>query len=167
MIYLKETPIGIDTQIQRLQKGLYNKLPYIPKKGYGRCYIIESEKKKIPVHFLKGKDYQEVLICDDLAISFFFLENEMSKVNKYQFETKIDIIFQIDLSKISPTIQHRSDEEIRIEILKIISKESYFTLEEVTKGQDAIKEFYSDLLDMQPYHFLKFSGILKYHINQC
>lgn len=165
MNHIKTSPVGIDKHIQKIQEKLYEKLGYTNIDGYGRVYSLEVEKKTIPAYFLEGNDYKDVLTDDKLNGQFFFVENEKTKTDGPRMETDIDIIFLLNLKKIKPSVPHRADEEARADISKVLDRIKTFYPKEIIKGKNALQDFDTELLDMQPYHFLKFTGTLQYQIN--
>lgn len=165
-IFQKTNPVGIDKEIEKMQSKLNTKLSSWNLDAYGRIYKTEREGKTIPEHFSGGKDYKEVLINDKINGKFFFVENDRSTIiSGPRYQTTVDIIFLLDLAKIKPNVTHRADEEARLEINEAIGRLTMFDLTEVTKGINALSDFDTDLIDMQPYHFLKFTGTLRYQIN--
>ena len=155
---LKSNPKGIDIEINSIQTKLYNKLGYSAFDGYGRVYLIDGK----PKFFVNGS-YKEVLLDDKLNGHFFFIEDSNTKKDSI-FETDVDIIFLLDLEKIKPNVNHRADEEVRVEILEVLEKCRRFHLEEITKGIDALNDFEHTLIDMQPFHFISLKGNLQYCI---
>lgn len=165
MNYLKENPVGIDRQIERLQAKLFNSLGFDNIDAYGRVYIDDKKGKRKPLFFLRENDYKEVLIDDTKSGVLFFVENEKSKLESPQLVTEIDIIFLLDLKKVYPNIVHRADEEARLKILNVLHRCRYLEVSEITKGIKALSDFDTKLNDMQPYHFIKFTGDLRYQFN--
>jgi hypothetical protein len=165
---LKTNPVGIDIPINQLQTAIYDQLNYTNIEGFGRCYLIEDKQKnKIPANFDQGKDYTEVLPNDKNGSNghFFFMEDQKSKFDNSQAETEVDIIFLLNIEKLKPGIAHRADEEVLSDIFGIIEKYKIFKLKEFIKGAKALEDFDTNLLDMQPYFFLKISGIINYQFN--
>lgn len=159
---LKTNPVGIDVHINSTQIKLFDKLGYTDFDGYGRIYTIEKK----PYGFVLNEDYKELLTDDKLSGHFFFVENPLTDKDKL-FITEIDIVFMLNLKKLKPNIIHRADEEVRIQILEILDNCAMFQLKSVTKGIDALSDFDHTLLDMQPYHFIKFSGEMQYNLQLC
>jgi hypothetical protein len=165
---LKLNPVGVDKEIADLQTSIYNQLGYSNIEGYGRCYLIKDKNQKlIPAHFVKGKDYVEVLPNDKNSSNghFFFMTSEKSKFEKKQASVETDIYFLLNIEKLKPGILHRADEEVLEDIIGIIEKYKFFSINEFVKGEKALEDFKSDLLDMQPYFFLKITGTIKYQFN--
>lgn len=169
MNHLKTNPVGIDKAIQQLQIRLYEHLEF--DNGYGRVYKVEKDTNRfIPAHFVnETEDYIEVLTDDSLNGSFFFLENRKTifKKDTVQIKTPVDIIFQMNLNKLRSDISHRADEEMRLEILNIISLFPNFEVNQTIKGIRALDGLFHQLRDMQPYHYLKVSGNIKYKNINC
>lgn len=161
----KENPKGIDYEIQRIQNYLYEKLGFDSIEGFGRCYhVVDNDNKKIPAHFKQGKDYKGLLTDQSAAVKFFFMEDSKTETNGYSF-TGIDLIFLVNLKKIYPESQYRNDEEFRIHVYDILRRKLGFGDIDTVKGIEALKGFDTNLIDMQPYHFLKFQFELKYILN--
>lgn len=164
MNHIKSNPVGIDAQIQKMQSNLYDKLGFANIDGYGRVYPIDKDGKVIPAYFINGNDYKSVLMDDRLNAIFFFLESEESTPGT-KMQTEVSIIFQLNLKKLYPDVIQRMDEEVRVHILERISRIKYFKTTLVTKGIEALEGFDTDLRDMQPYHYLKVTGNLRYSLN--
>jgi len=165
---LKANTFGIDKVIQDIQSKIYARLEFDNIEGYGRVYtILNKENKTIPAHFIGGEDYKDVLFSDiNQSGNFFFYEESNSKkVNGSEYESKVHLVFQLNLTKIKQGIDYRNDEEIRAEIEKALFGQTRFVIEEFTRGIDALKDFDNDLRDMQPYCFFRFSGKMRYQLN--
>lgn len=165
---LKTNPVGIDIPINQLQTAIYDQLNYTNIEGFGRCYLIQDKKQnKIPANFDQGNDYTEVLPNDKNGSNghFFFMETEKSKIDGPIAETEVDIIFLLNIAKLKPAIAHRADEEVLSDIFGIIEKYKIFNVKEFVKGPKALEDFDTNLLDMQPYFFLKITGTIKYQFN--
>lgn len=167
MNYLKNNPVGVDIKIQKLQIKLYENLGFENIEGYGRIYIDNKKGENYPLHFINGIDYKEVLIDDNNNGKFFFVEDEVTDSEMTISKTKVDIIFLVNLANLYPDIPHRADEELKQQVYRLLKKTRFFFPSEIkiTKGKDAIKDFKTKLIDMQPYHFMKFSGVVKYQLD--
>lgn len=164
--YTKTDPVAIDTAMQKIQKSLYDGLAYPNVDGYGRSYTIEKNDKDIPAYFNKGRDYKE-LLPNDRSLSnghFFFVENETEFKNTIG-KAKTDIIFLLNVEKLKPQISHRADEEVTSDIIGILERHKAFELKSLIKGLEVLKDYDHDLAHLQPYFFLKLSGILSYEFN--
>ena len=163
MINIKDNPVGIDKVIQKIQQRLYDKLGY-NMNSYGRIYLRKRDNKTIVTHF-KGKDYKEVILNTSDIVSFFIVKDN-TDIKNGDLTTDVDIVFFIDLKKVKPNIPHRADEEIRVEILNILN-DTVYNANSFTKDDDAVTDFHTELINMQPYHFLRFKGSLVYTDNNC
>lgn len=167
-LFEKTDPTGIDKPIQRLQGLIYSGLGYPNINGFGRAYVIEKDQKKLPVRYIDGSktDYEEILFNDEVNGHFFFLDkNETTPIGGGTFETDIEIIFFINIEKLKPNVTHRADEEIRSEIVELITRFKFFKLKNIIKGPEALDGFDTDLKEIQPRFFLKVTGTLKYQFN--
>lgn len=164
--HIKIDPVGIDKAIQRIQVRLYKRLGYINIEGYGRIYPILVKGNMIPAHFIEGTDYKDVLFNDKNKSNgnFFFNEDPLSKkVNSEQVESKINLIFQLDVNQIKSGSDFRKDEEIRAEIETEL-RHTAFQVEEITRGLKALDGFDHNLGDRKLL-FLKFTGKIRYQLN--
>lgn len=167
MNYLKENPVGIDKDIQKMQIKLFDNLGFDNFEGYGRAYIDTQKDSVKPIFFQSGIDYKELLLDDSINGRFFFVEDPETDSEMTMSESKVDIIFLVNLVKLYPDIPYRADEEFRQHIYKILKKSRHFFLNDIkiTKGIEALKGFKTNLVDMHPYHFVKFSGEIKYQLD--
>lgn len=159
---LKSNPVGIDVIINTIQTRLYDRLDYSNFDGFGRVDILTGK----PFYFINDNEYKDLLLDDNLNGHFFFLDNSNTQ-NEEKLVTEISVIFFLDLKKLKPSITHRADEEIRVEIIEVLDNIKIFKLKEIIKREDALSDFDHKLLDMQPYHFIKFIGSLRYNANDC
>lgn len=165
MLYIKENPRGVDTAINMLQSKLYTKLGISNINGFGRVYPVENSGKTVPAHFYKGEDYLETLLDDAVDCQFFFVEDgETEVVNSLNF-TPVSIIFLLNLKNLKPEIKHRADEECKIEIQQVLSRMKIFSLDRIVKGVDALEGFDFEMAPMQPFEYLRFSGVISYQFN--
>ena len=161
---LKANPVGIDIAIQGLQKHLNTNLTTWGLEIFGRAEV----KEKKPLVFVSNNDYRDALIFSDkVAGRVFFVENTTTKSRSLS-KTEIDVIFLLNVVKIFPDITHRADEELRVAIYNVLIKKFNRAEITITKGIDALDGFETKLVDMQPYHFLKFSFEVSYNLkNKC
>lgn len=158
---LKKNPVGIDIKIQEIQKKLIKKLSSWNLESYGR---VNLDKNKNLRWFVKVKDYKNVLSIEDkFNGTFFFVENDETKTNNQISSTKIDLVFLLNLEKIKTNIIHRADEEVKVEILKVLRSHLTRVSPLITKGNKALEGFNTDLQDNHPYHFLRFTFTIQYN----
>jgi hypothetical protein len=161
----KENPKGIDYEIQRIQNYLYDNLGFDSMEAFGRCYkVLDNDQRVIPAHFKQGKDYKGLLTDLKSNLKFFFMENPKTETSGYSF-TDVDLIFLVNLKKVYPESDYRNDEEFRITVYEKLRRKLGFGDIDTIKGIDALSGFDHNLIDMQPYHFIKFQFELKYILN--
>ncbi|CAL2055986.1 hypothetical protein [Tenacibaculum sp. 190524A05c] len=163
MIILKDNPVGIDKEILKFQKYLEYRLSDWNLQIYGRSEIID---KKLLIYYKKN-DYIEALVLDSQFNGrVFFKDSSNSIIDTNKISTSIEIIFLLNIKNIMPDISHRSDEEIRVELINLISKKVGGQIK-VLKGQEVLDKYSTKLIDMQPYHFLSFSFDYSYSQHNC
>lgn len=161
---LKTNPVGIDSEIERIQTKLYDNLSSWNIEGFGRVYVNESNT---PLWFYKKNDYKTVLIKKaGTNGKFFFVESGSTDIKTSISITEVDLIFLLDISKIKPNITHRADEEIKVDIEKILRRHLTRQPLKIVKGKDALSGFTTNLKDLQPYFFIKFTFPLRYNNNK-
>lgn len=166
MIYLKESPKGIDIQIQRMQEYLYEKLLTslnCEVVAYGRVYKEQVLEEIEPLAYLKNGEYKNVLTEDTIkGLHYFFVENNQSEVltRTCMSSNTIDVIVIIDdLTKVKSDIVHYPDEEIKEEIKSYLK--SFFEIQSVVKGRDALDGFDISKLEFKyPYYVFKLTGTI-------
>lgn len=160
MIHFMQNSNGIDLAILKIQEKLHNRFNN-QVDAYGRVSIIDLKGKKVPCR-LVNNEYKEIILSGNNSV-FFFIENEKSVKKDSYYQSDIDIHFLLNLDKLKPNLPDGHDEEIRLEIISILKRIRLFDLTEITRGKT--NDFHSELIDMKPYHFLKFSGSLKFNTN--
>lgn len=164
--FIKESVESLDEWIQKMQITIFEGLNFDEFNGYGRVYIVEKDKKKIPAHFLEGSDYKEVLTDDCNNGHFFCIEGDTSDVvSKQHVEADVEWIFLVNVAELLPEIKHRADVEVRKLIHQQIAKCNYFVLEKIVIGKKALSALDTVVTDMQPYHIISFQGKIKYQFN--
>ena len=127
MLFQRPDPKGIDFGIQKLQSDLFIELV---KKGwadydsYDRAYRNKKGDDKIPEAYLKNGNYKEMLFNDEETVTSFFLSDEKRTydLDKVLWSQGVSIIFQANLAKLYPDIDHRGDEEMINQITLAIKK---------------------------------------------
>jgi hypothetical protein len=146
MLIVKTNPVGRDKEIQRIQARVYHAL--VSAWGltdddtvyecYGRCYKNKEKNGYVAEVFTAGKDYKEVYWNDNLRAISFFREDDKVENALGEGKTRLALIFFVDLSKLKPSIAHRADEEVRLDVIKLFGLE----LESVETGVDnVLREF--------------------------
>jgi hypothetical protein len=163
--YTKTNPVGIDRPIHHLQEFIYRQLQTTwglstsQINSYPRVEKIGDDLK----YFSQGKDYQmnDFLLEDKFAVQFFFLANG-SRSFSMLWETEVDVYFSVNLSTVKPTITHRADEEVKQDIYNILQQGS----EGVVSIQPVDLKGFKDRMDMQPYHFFRFTLKMTYRYDK-
>jgi len=166
LIYLKDNTSGVDTQIQLIQKYLYNKLVSMYNceiHGYGRVYKDGNKSVSKPIAYIGNGRYKELLFDSKIkGLHFFFIVNDESisvknsNLSNYQVEL---IIFVNDITKIKQGASHYADEEIKEDIKNIVSP--YLRPDTVVKGEKALEGFdISKLQFIYPFFVFKIKSKL-------
>jgi hypothetical protein len=175
----KENPVGLDVVLDDIQKKLYDlkDLWNVNLDGYPRCQILLRDNKKTIEAYLGNDEYSGSLIFAE-GNKFFMLAGEsIEHISDTFYKTTIEVYFMLNLDEIYPYINHRADEEVRIDVLNVLNAISgihVFKLEHNTdkvfaRFNNRISQNYEHEFtdDMQPYHYFKvLIDILEYDINQ-
>lgn len=132
----KTNPAGINWYVQKLQTKLHDTLigpnywnltDAAQYKSYGLCYRNKTDDGYVAENYEADGEYREVYWSDELAaISFFGISNNIKNG-----EADIHLVFFANLQKLNLTdsaglpVGHRADEELRIQVQKIIGLHSY------------------------------------------
>lgn len=186
MLSLKTNPVGKDWYIQGLQKRLHSELvaawgisesEYI---SYGRAYRNRTDNGYKAEVFVGDREYKEVYWDDRYTVVSFFGQSGSEKQG-IKAECDIHVVFFVDLAKLAlnnkagSTISHRSDEEVRQTVTRIIGRHSNaFTLmsvdlwlENVLREYDGtIRDMGLKYLDMHPVHCFRLNLKLIYDRNK-
>lgn len=170
MNYTIINPKGIDSEIQKIQTYLFEKLNWGDIDVYGRVYRNPSEQKGLKLEaYIGNNEYKDVLTDDTKNANIFFIEDDVHNTKEgILFKNKLKIVFMVNLKKASNNTAHRADMEIEIEAIKLVRKQN-FSIEKLEKGvKSALGEFDTEgikLNDMQPYHVFSVTVELPYYIN--
>lgn len=172
MNYLKQNPVGLDASIQKLQVLLYTQL--LPKwnelSGYGRCYINKDKDGfKTIEDYSKKNEYSGNLVYAEGNKFFFATEKDLERTGNSFYKTSIDLFFIVNVNKVYPSITHRADEEIRLDVLKILENQSLVEVKKLVIDIDKIfnRFDYNRVDNMQPYHVFKLElDVVEFDINQ-
>jgi hypothetical protein len=161
---LKTTPVGTDLAIARIQKTLYDNLILLwggELEGYPRCYIVRREKL-ITIEYYQGEKEYGNLVNTDKNKFFFVAESDKSTDNQVHFSQAVQLYFILDLKQCYPNISHRADEEVRQDVLDILSKHSDCQIRNSTVGlQNVFRSVsYKETFDTHPKHCFRIDLIL-------
>ena len=187
MLIVKSKPVGIDIPIRKLQEFLHSRLMGLwgldPDtdsenklyESYGRCYRNKKDNGFIAEVYTGANQYKEVYWNDKLrAISFFGTSNSI--VHDKAEKTDVHLVFFVNLAKLKPSIAHRADEEVRLDVLKSIGSFKYgFRFTGVDLGlENVLKEYPGSrrddrlkAVDMHPVHCFRINFSLIYNKNNC
>lgn len=181
MLITITNPKGIDGEIAKLQKEIHDRLKALWGESGGladnqiKCYprIFRNQRAGgmfVPEIFDGGKDYKE-LSFDDIAAYSFFGRADRSDFNSGAYTTNVYLVFRVNLDKVKPSISHRADEEVRLDVEKLVWKGIYgFTFQSTETGMtNAFREYPVWLSqkkydDMHPYHVFRLNFQCRYDI---
>jgi len=179
MIYTKLSPVGIDVPLQSIQERLFSKLldkwslDESDYKSYGRCYRNTKQEGYVPEMYVgEGKQYQDLFLDDNVSVTSFFGCEKMPITNR-AFKADVHLIFAVNLNKVGKNIEHRADEEVRIDVYQVISKLPSIEINDIIVGSENVFREYTawkKLIpnrDMQPYHFFRLNFTLNYIPSFC
>jgi hypothetical protein len=183
MLITKTNPVGVDYHIQALQTRMHDQLvaewqlsDSTVYQCYGRCDRNRKDSGYVAEVFSGGTDYREVYWNDNLtALSFFGLSGVVKK--GVLSEADVHLVFFANLTRLAlkdsegNTITHRADEELRIQVERIVGKYSNgFTylstelwLENVLREYPGSRD---QLKDMHPIHCFRINLKLSYNPNK-
>lgn len=175
----KINPAGLDViidDIQRVMYGLKDKWGILLD-GYPRCHILQNEGKKTIEAYLGNDEYSGSLVFSEENKFFFLAGESVERVAENYYKTTIEMYFMLNLDDIYPTILHRADEEVRIDVLNTLNTISGISVVKIESNNDKVFARFNNRIsqnyeyeytdDMQPYHYFKvLIDILEYDINK-
>ena len=185
-LILKNSPVGIDTVINNINKLVYDDLNWLStnyntvhytayhralKNPNGQGGLI-PEVYNIDTVTRRG-EYSEVFYDDSLdASSFFYVDDNQSTIdNGRMFSTTLSMVFQVDLSIVASAIKHRGDAEIHRVVVNAINKGIYGKVSNVVTGiQNVYSDFEQsqiDFTDMHPFHCFRVDIDVNYEFQCC
>lgn len=175
----KTDPAGLDIVIDNIQRKIYDLSTQwqVELDGYPRCQILKGNNGQKTIEAYLGNDeYSGSLIFAE-ENKFFFLAGEAVEhvVGDY-YKTVIELYFMVNLEQIYPNIIHRADEEVRIDVLNILTTIPQVNVVKVESNNDKVFARFNNRIsqnyeyeytdDMQPYHYFKILlDVLEYDIN--
>jgi hypothetical protein len=183
MLITKTDPRGMDIPIQRLQTALHTKLltawdldtdQYM---CYGRAYRNKNANGSgyVAQVYDGANEYSTVYWDDSKAAVSFFGEDGKTVHDKGEIK-KIHLVFFVNLATLKPSITHRADEEVRLDVLNIAGGHSFgFEYE----GMDlwipnVLREYPGSItderltkVDFHPVHCFRLNFTLRYNKNIC
>ena len=171
---VKNTPVGIDINIQNLQTRIYNYLGYADSvhNSYGRVYI--QHDKKDPFAYIGNNEYKEVKLNDNFGLtSFFTQDGEISRdEDRGDYQANISFVTFSILDELKQLVTHRADEEFVRDIVLLLEKNLFRTqFTGYEKGLNAISELFGvdniKLSNTQPYHVTRFRLQVNFNYSNC
>ncbi len=175
----KTDPKGVDIGIDRMQTTLFDNLTslgWTDYEVYPRAYKNYKGENKIPEIYVGNGEYREVLFDDTKNVTSFFLVDDNTNVEFQKLTTDVSLIFQANLLFLYPSIGHRADEEMHVDIFNSVKNNSIgFNLTGITTG---VRNVYSDLEirgniedlvkldDISYYHVAKLDFTVPYEIRK-
>jgi hypothetical protein len=176
----KDTTVGLDSVIDTIQKKVYELSDKwsVELTGYPRCYILQREKNvKVIEAYLGNGEYSGSLIHAE-GNKFFFLSGDaIEAVSEQYFRTTIELYFMLNLNEVYPSILHRADEEVRVDVVNVLRTISGVSIVKIETNSDKVFSRFNNRIsqsfeheytdDMHPYHYFKvLIDVLEYDVNQ-
>lgn len=172
MIFGKTNPIGLDAVIAQLQSRLMtleNKWS-VDLDGYCRCYSTESvEGKKQIEHYIGKNEYSGNLIHPEGNKFFFTAENDEKRVGNGYATTDFKLYFILNLDECYPSILHRCDNEVRVDVKTVLEMCPGITYTDTIVDVERVFSGYDYRIgdDLQPYHVFRIDLVaVSYDINK-
>lgn len=124
MNYLKTSPVGIDYQIDRIQRRIYDLL--VEKWGsldiYGRVYsnvrVAEDGGEEFILERYVGRgEYEPVLFSEGNKL--FFIQGSSPSISFGSATNDLWIVAIVDVE--SQSVDHRADEEVHVDLITALS----------------------------------------------
>lgn len=170
MIYAIDNPIGLDAVIATVQTKLMQLASTwgVELDGYPRCYpMIDTDGKKGIEHFIKGKDYGNLIYAEGNKF-FFTAESDATRVGFGYETTEVELYFIVNLNECKPSITHRAANEVRVDVKNLLEQVSGIEIKTTVIEIDRVFSGYDFRItdDMQPYHAFRINiTIIQYDIN--
>lgn len=181
MLIKRDSPVGIDVAIEALQDKLHDALVSTwgvassSFKCHGRAYRNRTQDGYAAQVYESNREYQYAYWNDTLsAVCFFGLsdEIEISQTNT----ANVHLVFFVDLKKLKPSATDRADEEVRLDVLRLLDAGLYGSpVRSVVLGiEDVLREYPGSLrderlktVDMHPVHCFRINLELVYDNINC
>lgn len=151
MLIAIDKPVGIDAAIVKLQTKLESSLMTTwnlsdPSQYmcYGRCSKNRTTDGGYAAEVFDPTtgDYKDVYFDDTISAISFFSSADKVVIDKGQGKVAVGLIYFVDLSKVKTSL-HRADEEVRLDIIKLIGYSSFgFALSSIETGVDNVLKEY-------------------------
>lgn len=168
----KTNPVALDTQIDFFQTDMFAALGFTDWESFHRVYGVPVENGTgiIPEPFEVDGEYKgDSFYNDNVIVSSFFYATDIRTVTDGLTEVEVAWIFNVDLKKLFPSIDHRADEEFSNAVQ--LASEGFsgwddFKLIGVESGiENVYREFNKDQIkfdNMSEEHARRFNYTVKY-----
>jgi hypothetical protein len=121
-------------------------------------YFNTSDIDDSPTYIDTNNDYRDILDGEENRM-FILTQYDtfpVNRTNNYE-SSMIEIFFIVNLNKTHPSIKHRADEEVRLDVKKVLQKIPNLTIHRMVKTLNRVfgDLRYSTTLDMHPMHCFK------------
>jgi hypothetical protein len=158
MLYTKNNPIGIDKEIDHLQKIIFKNLCKkwsVEASSYNcfcRAYKNQQKNGYIPEFYVGNNEYMELFFDDTVFVTSFFIVADKTNIIMNGCQTVVSLIFCVDISKLK-NLPHRADEEVRQDVLDTLQALDLISVE--TGINNVFREFSVSSIkyrDLHPLH---------------
>lgn len=157
---VKTNPVGLDIVIDKVQKKLYDKLTTlwnVKLEGYPRCYEVKRDKKTTIEHFVSKNEYVSLIHSDNNKF-FFTVKKDVTQNSFTTYDAEIEVYFILNIKDCKASIEHRADEEVRLDVINVLSTIGYVEVtKKITTDITSVFQGYDYKLvnDMHPHHCFK------------
>lgn len=178
MNYLKTAPVGIDVNIDRIQKAIYTPLlsKWTSLDIYGRVYKKTDNEGNISLErYVGNNEYKKVLFSEGNKV--FFVQGDNPRMRLGMTVNDLWVVSILNIEKIKG-IDHRADEEVHLdlvhELTKVVGQEAIIelgynvkNLKKLIEGTTSFGGF--DVSDIHPYHVFTVKIESEYYLvnNEC
>lgn len=179
-----DNPVMIDQVIASIQDELIAKIGWL-NYAFGRSQrlVTKQDRKEYyyPAVYIGRNEYRNVLPGQDLGNRSFFIVGDPQTIdfiprNYNTISSPVAVVFWYDLTSIFPKTKDRNTEEIKRQILRVLTdmvfpEGSRLTLQKIyEQAENIYKEYSIREIDtqylMQPYAGIRLEGVLTYK-EQC
>lgn len=166
-VYFLTNPIGIDSEIQKIQIKFRNDLVWL-QTAFGRAFRQEGtytsqQGEKVPKKYFypevyqKGREPISAMPNDNLKSACFFYTNDHGKPVDYKmlsynsYTYKTSVVFWMNLKKIDPNKDFRFTEELKQDVLDVLRNCTSVVVLEIFENWENVLNNYSQLGNFKQY----------------
>jgi len=170
--FSKIAPVGLDVSVEAIKDLVYGLKDYwnVDLDGYGRCYpSFNKDNNRKEIEFYTGNNESKNVVYAEQNKFFFTAEYNIDRVGNGFAKTKVDLYFIVNTKQIYPNIPHRADEEVRLDVWRLLEQSSKVSGFNVVVDIDKVfnKYDYDYRDDLHPYHCFKYEiELTEYDVNQ-